>query len=436
MLALNQFETTKDSLDESLSSAVSNVALDQRDQRFMRRLVNGVVKMRRRLDFELKFYLARPSQKLPVKLNNILRLGIYQLRFTDKIPAAAAVNESVNLARYFFGVSQARLVNGVLRTVLREPERPTLTDKNIDPVRNLGDNYSFPDYFVRYCLREFGIEKTESLLESMNQPPGLTIRVNYLKTTPDEVEEILKKAEVNYKKGEFLEEYFTIEEGSLEPVRKILDEGKIYIQDQSAGMPVRLLNPRPGMNVLDLAAAPGGKTTYAASRMRGKGSITAVDKSRKRLKLLVENCERLGIKNVSPVSCDANEFVATKKFERVMVDPPCTGWGNAGKHADLRWVKKPEDIIQMKRIQKRILDHAASLVSPGGILVYSTCSIIREENDQVVEEFLLIHKDFQLESAKKFWDKRVVSERGFLKTYPNIPGLDGAFAARLKLRPN
>ncbi|MCH9031747.1 MAG: RsmB/NOP family class I SAM-dependent RNA methyltransferase [candidate division Zixibacteria bacterium] len=270
----------------------------------------------------------------------------------------------------------------------------------------------------------------------MNQPPGLTIRVNYLKSDPDKVEKVLKQAKVNYKKGEFLEEYFTIVEGSLEPVRKILDDGKIYIQDQSAGMPVRLLNPRPGMNVLDLAAAPGGKTTYAASRMRGKGNITAVDKSRKRLKLLVENCERLGIKNVSPVSCDANDFAATKKFERVMVDPPCTGWGNAGKHADLRWVKKPEDITQMKRIQKRMLDHAASLVSPGGILVYSTCSIIREENDQVVEEFLLSHKEFQLESAKKFWDKRVVSERGFLKTYPNIPGLDGAFAARLKLRPN
>ncbi|MCH9030841.1 MAG: hypothetical protein IIB00_01085, partial [candidate division Zixibacteria bacterium] len=146
LLALNQFETTKDSLDEALSSAAANVALNQLDHRFMRRLVNGVVKMRRRLDFELKFYLARPSQKLPVKLNNILRLGMYQLRFTDKIPAAAAVNESVNLARYFFGVSQARLVNGVLRTVLREPERPTLTDKNIDPVRNLGDHYSFPDY--------------------------------------------------------------------------------------------------------------------------------------------------------------------------------------------------------------------------------------------------------------------------------------------------
>ena len=195
-------------------------------------------------------------------------------------------------------------------------------------------------------------------------------------------------------------------------------------------MAVRLLNPRSGMHVLDLAAAPGGKTCYAAARMRNKGMITAVDRSRPRLELLAENCKRLNVKIVNPVLADNLSFTADP-FERVIVDVPCTGWGNAGKHSDLRWVKTVEDVDRLHKIQSMMLDRAAKLVKPGGILVYSTCTIIRKENDEVVEQFLLRRRDFALESANEYFDSTVVSERGFLKTYPNVPGLSGAFAARL-----
>ncbi|MFQ5607392.1 MAG: 16S rRNA (cytosine(967)-C(5))-methyltransferase RsmB, partial [Candidatus Zixiibacteriota bacterium] len=152
--------------------------------------------------------------------------------------------------------------------------------------------------------------------------------------------------------------------------------------------------------------------------------------------LLVENAQKMKIKIISPVVTDAIQFSSEELFERVIVDPPCSGWGTARKHPELRWEKTEQDIQQMCKIQRKMLEKGASLVKPGGILVYSTCTIMRKENDQIVEEFLVKHKDFTLESAEEFFDPSVVSERGFIKTYPNIPLLDGGFAARVKRKPN
>jgi 16S rRNA (cytosine967-C5)-methyltransferase len=185
------------------------------------------------------------------------------------------------------------------------------------------------------------------------------------------------------------------------------------------------------MKILDMAAAPGGKATFAAVRMRNKGMITALDKSRPRLELMMENASRQGIKIINPVHTDCIDFEA-RPFERVILDVPCSGWGNAGKHSDLRWSKTPEDIDRLFKLQSMMIDRAAKLVRPGGLLIYSTCTVIRKENDQVVEEFLLRRKDFTLESAGQYLDADIVSERGFMKSYPDIEGLSGAFAARLK----
>ncbi|HVP07717.1 MAG TPA: methyltransferase domain-containing protein, partial [Candidatus Acidoferrum sp.] len=193
----------------------------------------------------------------------------------------------------------------------------------------------------------------------------------------------------------------------------------------------RLLNPKPGGNVLDLTAAPGGKATYAAIRMRNKGRVTAVDKSHQRLELVVDNAQRLGIRIISPVASDLADFVA-EPFDRVLLDPPCSGWGTAGKHADLRWAKSSQDIENLTKIQTKMIDRAARFVKPGGVLVYSTCTIMRRENDQIVEEFLLRNPHFEIDSAAQFYGPDLVNDRGFVKTYPDCDGLDGAFCARLK----
>jgi 16S rRNA (cytosine967-C5)-methyltransferase len=214
---------------------------------------------------------------------------------------------------------------------------------------------------------------------------------------------------------------------------ELINTGRVIVQDESAGLPVRILNQRPGDNVIDLAAAPGGKATHLAIRMRNRGRVTAVDKSHQRLQLLVDNAKRLTIKIISPVASDMLDFTGGP-FDRVLLDPPCSGWGTAGKHSDLRWAKSEDDIKNLAKIQRRMLRKAAELVKPGGVLVYSTCTIMREENDQVVEEFLVRNKDFEIDSAKEFFGDDLVTERGFVKTYPAMEKMDGAFCARLRKR--
>ncbi len=417
--------------DEGIKAVTAGRQLRPLDHRFIQQLVNGVTKMRRRLDHEIDPYLTRPAAQLHPKIRQVLRLGFYQLIFTDRVPDAAAVSESVNLSRHFTDDRLSRLVNAVMRARLREPGKVTFADKGTDPCTHLADYYSYPDYFVKYCLDEFGFEHAEKLLHYYNQPPQVTYRVNFLRAKPDEVTHALQEAGVEFSFGRYLPEFIHIHQGGLPLEEVLLGTGKVFVQDESAGLPVRLLNPKPGGNVIDLTSAPGGKTTYAAIRMRNKGRVTALDKSAERLKLVVENAERLGIKIVAPVLCDMTEFKG-KQFDRVLLDPPCSGWGTAGKNADLRWTKTEKDIVDLSHIQTKMIDRAAKLVKPGGVLVYSTCTIIRAENDQIVEEFLLRNKEFEIDSAAQFFDETIVNDRGFVKTYPYIEDLDGAFCARLR----
>ena len=401
------------------------------DIRFLSQLVNGATKMRRRLDHELRFYLAKPSTNLPLLLANVLRLGLYQLRFTDRIPDAAAVSESVNLAMRLMDRPRANLVNAVLRASIREPEKVKFVSVKDDPVKHLADYYSFPDYFVKYCYQEYGLKQTKQLLQNFNKPPRVTYRVNFLKAKPEEIIELLKKEEVKFSEGKFIPEFIHIDQGGLPLEKELLQSGKVFVQDESAGIAVRLLNPRPDQDCLDLASAPGGKSTYMAIRMRNKGRITSVDKSKRRLEVVAENTRRLGIKIVSPVACDIMEFKGGP-FDRVLLDPPCTGWGTAGKHSDLRWSKTADDVKNLAKIQTAMIDRAAKLVKPGGVLVYSTCTIMRAENDQIIEEFLLRNDKFEIDPASQFFPDKIATERGFVKTYPNVYDLDGAFCARLK----
>jgi 16S rRNA (cytosine967-C5)-methyltransferase len=422
---------------EQTENAIQHVTEGKRfrpiDMRFIFQLVNGAAKMRRRLDYEIRFYLARPATVLSIKLSNLLRLGFYQLLFTDKIPAAAAVSETVELARHFTDDAQARLVNAVMRARLREPEKVKFANVDENPVKYLAEYFSYPDYFVDYCVNEFGLEKTQRLLEAYNKPPHVTYRVNFLKAKPDEVAHLLQENHVDFRYGAYLPEFIHIDGPGLPLEEQLISTGKVLVQDESAGIPVRLLNPKQGENIIDLTAAPGGKATYAAIRMRNKGRVTALDKSQQRLQLVVENAQRLGIKIIAPVVSDIGDFKGGP-FDRVIVDPPCSGWGTAGKHSDLRWAKSEQDIDNLSKIQAKMIDRAAKLVKPGGILVYSTCTIIRKENDQVIEEFLLRNKKFEIESAAQFLPAELVNDRGFCKSYPSIEGLDGAFCARLKHR--
>ncbi|MEZ5359696.1 MAG: 16S rRNA (cytosine(967)-C(5))-methyltransferase RsmB [Candidatus Zixiibacteriota bacterium] len=417
--------------DDAVKAVISGQQYNDLDRRFLMQLCHGVIKMRRRLDFTYSFYLKKPNIKIDKVTRNIMRLGLYQLMFTNRIPAGAAVSESVNLARGLVHESRGSFVNAILRNYLRTPERVVFPDKNEFPVEYLGEYYSYPDWFVEYCINEFGFEKAETLLARGNDSPHLTYRINRLRYNPEQLTELLKTHYIEYSQGKYLEDYYHIFRQGIPLEQELLDGGRVYIQDESAGMAVRLLNPKQKDNILDLCSAPGGKATYAAALMHNQGRITSVDISQDRLKTVVENAQRLGITCIAPVVCDTLDFRGPAS-NRVLLDVPCSGWGVQGKHSDLRWMKDRSDSQKLAEIQAKLIRHAADLVTPGGVLVYSTCTIIRDENDSIVEEFLLERPDFSVDTPTNTFPEELFNERGFIKTYPNVDYLDGAFCVRLK----
>jgi 16S rRNA (cytosine967-C5)-methyltransferase len=417
--------------DVAIDNVIGDSKLSELDRRFLLQLSHGVIKMKRRLDYIYSFFLQKPTIKLDKITRNILRLGLYQLIFTDRIPHGAAVSETVNLARGLVHQTRGAFVNAILRNYLRQPEKVVYPNPEEEPVEYLATYCSYPDWFVKYCIDEFGYGMTEKLLKRGNEAPRMTFRLNRLKYTPEQLESILKKHGVEYEKGKYREDYYHIKKAGLPLQEKLIDPGRIYIQDESAGLSVGLLDPRPRDHVIDLAAAPGGKATYSASLMKNQGLVTAVDINNNRLEVLFNNAQRLGIRIIAPVLCDILDFKGPGS-NKVILDVPCSGWGVAAKNSDLRWSKTREDSTKLAETQARFLRHAASLVKPGGTLVYSTCTIIRDENDQVIEEFLLERRDFVIETGAKIYPSELISERGFVKTYPDIEGLDGSFCVRLK----
>jgi 16S rRNA (cytosine967-C5)-methyltransferase len=399
--------------DEAISEVLVGSDFSDLDRRFLLQLSHGVIKMMRRLDHTYSFFLQRPDARIDRTTRNILRLGLFQLIFTDRIPAAAAVSESVNLARGMVHHSRGSFVNAILRNYLRSPEKVTFPDRAESPVEYLGTYYSYPDWFAKYCVDEFGIERAEKLLARGNLAPTLTYRINRLRFSHEQLMELFVNNHVEFQQGKYLNDFYHIKKQGLPFETELLETGRVYIQDESAGLPMKLLNPRQRDTVLDLCSAPGGKATYAAAMMHNQGRVTCVDVNLKRLETLVLDFK-------GPTA------------GRILLDVPCSGWGVLAKHSDLRWSKTREDSLKLAEIQGKLLRHAADLVNPGGVLVYSTCTIIRDENDQVIEEFLLERPDFIIDRAGTHLPEELVNERGFVKTYHDIENLDGAFCVRLK----
>lgn len=419
--------------DEAIEQVAGESNFNELDGRFLRQLCHGVVKMKRRLDFTGSFYLKKPDYKLDKTIQNILRLGFYQLLFTDRVPASAAVSESVNLARTLVSASHASFVNAVLRNYLRHPEKVVFPDRTAEIEKYLALFYSYPDWFTKYCCEQFGAEPAEKLLLSGNRTPGVTYRVNPLRASRENIASLFDEHKITYHTGKYLTDFYHLNRAGLPLEKELIATGMVYVQDEAAGLAVKLLDPQPGEYILDLAAAPGGKATYAAALMNNKGSITALDTNRKRLQVLVENTSRLGVNIINPIHCDLLDFTGPAA-DRVLLDALCSGWGVVGRHSDLRWSKTAEDSAKLSDIQLKLLCHAANLVKPGGVLIYSTCTIINRENDEVIQRFLNERLDFMIEPAASWIPEELVDTNGAVKTYPVGADLDGAFCVRLKKR--
>jgi 16S rRNA (cytosine967-C5)-methyltransferase len=415
----------------ALSSLARGLGLSALDTRFIQELVFGTTKMRRRLDYVLTQFLQRKTEELTPWIRNILRMGVYQIEILDKVPSSAAVDESVKLAKRFGHKGTVALVNAVLRNYLREKNRVVFPSREENPIENIALFYSFPNWMVEEWLGIFGEEETVMLCQEFNRRPRLGCRVNLLKINPAQLEEAFEKEEVKFKAGKYLEGYYHIESKINLDRFAPLQKGWIYIQDESAGLAVRLLDPRPGEQIVDLCAAPGGKSIYMAELMKNQGMISAVDVSFKKLEMLNQNCHRLGARCVMPVCADARYF-SCKPVDKVLVDAPCSALGTLGNNPDARWRKQKSDLSRLHLLQLEILSNAANLVKKGGTLVYSTCTMTPDENEQVMGDFLKQNREFGMTDAGNFVSAETVDSRGWIKTFPHLHKTDGSFACRLE----
>ena len=430
---LHRIEAEETFAEQALLASARDLGLSSLDRRFIGELVHGTTKMRRRLDYVLSLFLERKLEELTPWIRNILRMGLYQIDFLDKVPERAAVDESVKLAKRFGHRGTAALVNAVLRNFLRDRGRITFPSKEENPIENIALFYSFPDWMVEKWLELFGEEQTVRLCEAFNRRPQLSCRVNLLKVHHQGLEETFKREKVKFKPGRFLKDFYTVESKIDLDRFAPLQQGLVYFQDESAGLPVVLLDPQPGERILDLCAAPGGKSSHIAQRMRDQGEVLAVDLSEPRLKMVEENCKRLGVRSVVLCTADARDFRCSE-VDRILVDAPCSALGNLGRHSDARWTKKAGDLPRLQELQLEILSNAAKLLKKGGVLVYSTCTITAEENDRVVAKFLEAREDFTVRDSSEFVNPAVVDESGMVRTLPHIHKIDGSFACRLEKR--
>lgn len=447
LLSLAKWESGQQKIDTILERELDCAGLDGRDTALAHNLTYGVLRWKGRLDWVLDQYVRGGLRSLPVPIRCALRIGLYQIDYLDRIPPRAAVNESVNLAKRYGHKGTAGLVNAVLRNILGSL-RPDFPDIESDPVRHVSAVYSHPPLLVGRWVRRYGLEHTIVLCEYDNEIPRLVARANALSCTAAALARRLGEEGRETRPGRYFNECLEIVGGGDVTESQAFRSGLMQIQDESTLAAVRLLEPEPGEDIIDMCAAPGGKTTYIAELMRNRGSIRAFEISRPRAEMLTSNIRRLRLGNCEVLCGEATSDV-TDPADGVLVDAPCTGTGTLGRRVDARWKFDPRarelpkaDMEELARMhphnifarqtsrQLRLLLQAADLVREGGRIVYSTCSLEPEENGHVVDLFLAKRPEFILDDPSGFVPGMFVSG-GYVRIYPHRHGIDGAFAARL-----
>ncbi len=413
--------------------------LQKLDRAFITELVYGVLRTLKTLDYIINLFLKHPLHKQTVWIRNILRIGVYQFYYMDKTPVGAACSEAVNLAKVYGPPGSAGFVNGVLRSVIRHGGEVTFPDIDQHTVAHLAVKYSHPEWLVKKWLGQLGLETTQKLCKANNQIPPNTIRTNTLKVNREELNRSLSDAGLKAVETSYADEGLHIDGfqsiGSLSAFK----DGLFQVQDESSMLAAKIVSPHKGAKILDVCAAPGGKTTHLAQLMENTGAIKALDIYPHKLRLIAENCSRLGISNVELLLFNALDLPGPFKewAEYVLVDAPCSGLGVLRRRPDLRWHKKPGQIKQLIRLQKTILRNAASCLKAGGVMVYCTCTINHCENTAVVQDFLGKHPDFYEADISTLLPPNLQSSRqsvGSLTIYPHQHNMDGFFMARLRKR--
>ena len=435
---LIDLDNKSDNLNNYLDDPFQHAAqFDERDRAFVSQLVQGVSRWRLRLDWVIGQFSDFPLKKLEIPILNILRLALYQVFYLDRVPESAAVNEAVNQVklnknpRYI-----VTFVNGLLRNICRHKDGIAFPDQVREPASYLSVFYSYPQWLVEKWIREYGKEFTENLLSSQNNLPYLNVRTNTLLVSRDNLIGYLAEEGVTGKPTPYAPEGIILEgfKGRVTELRAF-KSCLFQVQDQAAMITSYLIAPRPGDTILDICAGLGGKSTHIAALMGGSGNILALDINRKRLGTLVHNAHRLGIDNIRPIVADASKSLSSTfkfKFDKIMVDAPCSGLGIISRHPDIKWNRDKKDIIRLSFLQKTIMNEAASVIKKGGWILFVTCTISKEENEEIVKDFLDRNSDMSLINLKRHvpdWGLELIDDQGFFRTFPHIHHMDGFFAA-------
>jgi len=398
-------------------------------------LVYGVLRLRGRLDFALGRFSRQPLPRLEPEVLLLLRLGSYQLLQLDRIPPHAAVNATVDLAHQLGMGRVAGLVNGTLRSL--ERERNSIDWPTPDKLRDyLQHVCSLPNWLAKELLRQFPNEESRALAEALAGPAPQAIRTNTLKTDRAALLAVLEESGHTARFCCYAPEGIIIEKRGPSPLPGDR-QGWYQVQDEASMLVAHLLDPQPGDKILDACAAPGGKTTHLAALTDNQASILALDKHLQRMELITRGGERLGCRGIQTRCWDLTstpDFLTTERFDRILVDAPCSGLGVLRRNPESRWRRSPEAIRELAALQRTILDAVAPLLRSGGHLLYSVCTFTVAETDAVVQDFLAAHPDFSQEDFRRLlpeaWSA-LTTNSGRVRTFPHRhDGMDAFFAAR------
>jgi 16S rRNA (cytosine967-C5)-methyltransferase len=430
--------------DILIERELSGGKLQGPDRGLLTELVYGVLRLQGTLDHIVNQFSRQKTERLEQNVLILLRLGLYQIFFLDRVPVSAAVNETVELAKAL-APRAAGFVNAVLRRADRERDEIRYPDRLRDPAAFLAARHSHPTWICARWLEQVGVEEAESLARIMSEAPPMTARTNTLKISRDSLIARLAAEGASAVATRFSPAGLQV--AAPFPLVRLasFQEGFFTIQDESSQLAALFLAPLPGERVLDVCAAPGGKTTHLAQLMENRGAILAGDAAPRKLALIEETARRLGVTIITTIHLDATrplaEFssdlsarTAAQRFDRVLVDAPCSGLGVLRRNPEGKWWKTPADIAALVGRQKAILHNVAGLLADGGTLLYATCSTAPEENEDVIADFLSKRPDFMLEDLRMLFPEyaELCTATGCFRSWPHRHGMDGFFAARLR----
>ena len=423
-------------LDTALSRAYQ---MNIHDRSMITHIVYGTLRMRGRLDWIIGYLYKGDFHSMDASIKNILRTGLYQLLFTDRIPDFAIVDEAVEITKKIHPAGSG-LVNAILRNSIRKIGKITYPDVDKEPAHHISVLHSHPLSMVKKWIQTFGIEETALLCKANNEIPPLVLRVNTLRINREKLIDEYSRQGMDVKATFFSPDGLIVTHPAI-PVREtaFYSAGQIQVQDEASQLISHLVDPKPGENVLDVCAGTGGKTTHLAAIMNNSGRIIALDIGEKKIAALKKNAARLDVTNIVTQIGDAREMPGEAfydSFDRILVDAPCTGLGTLRRNPEIKWRTTEEDPKKFSALQKTILASAVPYLKKGGHLIYSTCTITPDENEEVIEDFMAHHRDFICIHPPDAINSLLVDDRGYFRSYPHKHGTDGFFGAVLVKNEN